>query len=106
MSLTRSQEAVHRVQAGEPLSAVARQMGISREAVYKEMRRQDARAEKAAKAAAALERIKRADAARLQKLFADDLAARRARVEQLPRGNGPGGSQWVDLDEVLCILGA
>lgn len=104
MEMTRSQEAVQRVQAGESASAVAREMGLSRDAIYKEMRRQSARAEKAAAAQAALERIKRADAARLQKLFADDLATKRAAIEQLPRSNAPNGAQWVDLAEVLRVL--
>lgn len=103
-TMTRSAEAVRRVQAGESASAVARDMGLTRDAIYKEMRRQRARAEKAAAAQAALARVQRHDETRRARERAEYLGALRQRAEALPGGRGPDGAIWVKLADVLQLL--
>ena len=103
-TMTRSAEAVQRVRAGESATAVARDMGLTRDAIYKEMRRQRARAEKVAAAQAALARAKRHDEARRARDRSEFLNDLRQRADTLPGGRGPDGATWVRLADVLQLL--
>lgn len=97
----RAELAVKRHEAGEPVSAIARDLGISTAAVYRAIKR---RQEWADAERAHAEKI-RADAHNLSnEAQRADLAIRREAIEALPRGRALDGSAWVNLADVLRLL--
>lgn len=105
MSENRSAAAAARVKAGESPTKVARELGITREAIYGFMNREHKRAEKAEASRAAVAQREQSEKDRLAHAIADELAARRWSVIELPREYGPDGADWVRLSEVLRVLG-
>ena len=106
MTTSRSQSAVNAVLAGVPISQAAAAAGISRDAVYKAIARQAARANRAEAERQQLARLQRAEKSRLQAERSKILNEAFKKIEQLPRGKGPNSSEWVDLAEVLRIMSA
>ena len=104
MTDNRSAIGAARVKRGESPTQVARDLGITREAIYGFMYREKARAEKVAAAQAALARAKRHDEARRARDRSEFLNDLRQRAEALPGGRGPDGATWVKLADVLQLL--
>lgn len=106
MTSPRSQKAVSAVLAGAPISTAAAAAGVTRDAVYKAITRQNERANRAEAERRQLARLQRAEKSRLRAERSKILNDAFKKIEQLPRGRGPDGSQWVSLADVLRILGA